>query len=47
MTHGTITDDTLPGGPIQRTITYTALFDKCDRETDYCTAWAAFEHRLA
>ena len=51
MTHGTvertITDDTLPGGPIQRTITYTAPFDKCDRETDYRTAWAAFEARLA
>ncbi|WOD39895.1 Eco57I restriction-modification methylase domain-containing protein [Nodosilinea sp. E11] len=50
MTHGTvtrtITDDTLPGGPIQRTITYTAPFDKCDRETDYRTAWAAFEQRL-
>ena len=43
----TITDDTLPGGPIQRTITYTAPFDKCDRETDYRTAWAAFEARLA
>jgi hypothetical protein len=51
MTEGTvtrtITDDTLPGGPIQRTITYTAPFDKCDRETDYRTAWAAFEARLA
>jgi hypothetical protein len=42
----TITDDTLPGGPIERTITYTAPFDKCDRETDYRTAWAAFEKRL-
>jgi hypothetical protein len=42
----TITDDTLPGGPIERTITYVAPFDKCDRETDYRTAWAAFEERL-
>ena len=41
----TITDDTLPGGPRQRTITYQAPFDKCDRETDYRTAWAAFEKR--
>ena len=49
MTEGTvervITDDTLPGGPRQRTITYHAPFDKCDRETDYRTAWAAFEKR--
>ncbi|MEM9148857.1 MAG: hypothetical protein AAGB19_00075 [Cyanobacteria bacterium P01_F01_bin.3] len=43
----TITDDTLPNGPIERTITYVAPFDKCDRETDYCTAWAAFEERLS
>jgi hypothetical protein len=42
----TITDDTLPGGPSERTITYVAPFDKCDRETDYRTAWAAFEERL-
>lgn len=39
----TVTDDTLPNGPIQRTITYTAPFDKCDRETDYRTAWKHFE----
>ncbi|MDO9540936.1 MAG: hypothetical protein Q7J98_01255 [Kiritimatiellia bacterium] len=39
----TITDDTLPGGPRERTITYTAPFDRCARETDYATAWAAFE----
>lgn len=42
----TITDDTLPGGPRQREIVYQAPFDKCDRETDYRTAWAAFEKRL-
>ena len=36
------TDDTLPNGPHQRTITYQAPFAKCDRVTDYCTAWAAF-----
>ncbi|MFH1758287.1 MAG: hypothetical protein ABH969_09590 [Pseudomonadota bacterium] len=41
----TITDDTLPGGPRERTITYTAPFDRCDREADYATAWAAFEKR--
>lgn len=38
-------DDTLPGGPRERTITYTAPFDRCDREQDYETAWAEFERR--
>lgn len=41
----TISDDTLPGGPRQRTITYHAPFDRCDRERDYEIAWAAFESR--
>ena len=41
----TIMDDTLPGGPRERTITYTAPFDRCDREADYATAWTAFEQR--
>jgi hypothetical protein len=41
----TITDDTLPGGPRERTITYTAPFDKCNREADYAAAWTAFEKR--
>ena len=38
----TITDDTQPGGPIQRTIQYAAPFDRCDREKDYETAWEHF-----
>ena len=38
----TITDDTQPGGPTQRTIEYHAPFDRCDREQDYETAWAFF-----
>ena len=42
----TITDDTLPSGPRERTIIYTAPFDRCDREADYATAWAEFERRL-
>jgi hypothetical protein len=42
----TVTDDTLPGGPRQRTIVYQAPFDRCDREHDYATAWAAFAVRL-
>ena len=41
-----ITDDTLPGGPVERTIEYHAPFDRCDRESDYRIAWAAFEKRL-
>ncbi len=38
----TIMDDTHPGGPVERTITYMAPFDRCDREQDYETAWAFF-----
>ena len=51
MTSGTvertITADTLPGGPRERTIVYHAPFDRCDREEDYATAWAAFDAREA
>ena len=39
----TITDDTQPGGPVERTIEYVAPFDRCDREKDYETAWEFFE----
>ncbi|MEG4505623.1 N-6 DNA methylase [Microcoleus sp. F6_B4] len=42
-----IIDDTMPGGPIERTIIYEAPFDRCDREEDYHTAWEAFEKRFA
>jgi hypothetical protein len=38
----TITDDNLPGGPVERVITYEAPFDRCDRVADYRTAWATF-----
>jgi hypothetical protein len=41
----TIQDDTLPGGPRERTIVYEAPFDQCNREEDYRTAWAEFERR--
>lgn len=41
----TITDDTMPGGPIERTIEYVAPFDRCDREKDYETAWEFFEKK--
>lgn len=40
-----IEDDTLPGGPVKRTIEYVAPFDKCDREQDYETAWKFFEEK--
>jgi len=39
----TIMDDTLPGGPRSKTITYSAPFDRCDRGQDYRTAWAAMD----
>lgn len=49
LKEGTVTktfmDDTLPGGPVERTVTYVAPFDRCDREEDYETAWKAFEAR--
>lgn len=41
----TITDDTMPGGPVERTIEYVAPFDCCDREADYETAWKFFEEK--
>ena len=37
-----ILDETQPGGPIPRTIQYTAPFTLADRETDYRVAWAHF-----
>ncbi|MEY6432152.1 hypothetical protein ABC977_06965 [Thioalkalicoccus limnaeus] len=39
----TFPDDTLPGGPVQRTITYQPSFIRPDREQDYRIAWAFFE----
>ena len=41
----TIVDDTMPGGPVERTIEYVAPFDQCDREQDYETAWKFFEKK--
>ena len=41
----TIVDDTMPRGPVERTIEYVAPFDRCDREQDYETAWAFFEEK--
>ena len=41
----TVTDDTIPGGPVERTIEYIAPFDCCNREKDYETAWKFFEEK--
>lgn len=41
----TIIDDTMPGGPVERTIEYVAPFDRCDREQDYETAWKFFDEK--
>jgi type II restriction/modification system DNA methylase subunit YeeA len=43
----TYMDDTMPGGPVERTIEYHAPFDRCNREDDYNTVWAEFERRFA
>lgn len=39
----TILDDTLPGGPVERTITYEAPWTLCDRVKDYRVAWELFK----
>ena len=39
----TIIDDTLPGGPVERTINYEAPVDRCDRVGDYRGVWGYFE----
>jgi len=39
----TFPDDTLPGGPVQRTVEYQAPFVRPDREENYRVAWAFFE----
>lgn len=39
-------DDTVPEGPVERTIKYVAPFDRCDRIADYEEVWHAFEERF-
>ena len=41
----TVTDDTLPGGRIERVIEYHAPFSRPDRKDDYRRAWACLEYR--
>lgn len=38
----TYMDDTLPGGPVERTVEYKAPFFRPDREEDYREAWDVF-----
>ena len=38
-----IADDALPGGLRERIIEYLAPFDRCDRESEYATAWKFFD----
>ncbi|MGY4878166.1 hypothetical protein ACLUEY_09805 [Vreelandella aquamarina] len=46
LTQGTVSktylDDTLPGGPMERTVEYQAPFFRPDREEDYKVAWEIF-----
>jgi hypothetical protein len=39
----TYMDDTLPGGPAERTVEYKAPFFRPDREEDYRVAWEIFQ----
>lgn len=43
----TIIDDTLPGGPVERTITYEAPWTLSDRVADYRVVWDYFEKQEA
>ncbi len=42
-----VMDDTLPGGPREKTIVYQAPWVRCDREKDYAVAWEHFTKRFA
>ena len=44
--HHASIDDTIPGGPRQKLVTYIAPFDRCDREQDYRSAWSFFEKQF-
>jgi len=39
-------DDTLPGGPREKTIVYEAPWVRCDRVADYEEVWRHFEERF-
>jgi hypothetical protein len=42
---GTILDDKLPGGPVERAITYQVPFDRCNWMGNYRRVWGVFERR--
>ena len=42
-----ITDDTVPGGPVERIIEYHAPFNRCNREEDYRMGWGVFGERYS
>ena len=44
--HRTILDDTQPGGPVERVITYTSPWYLPNREEDYKQAWDVFTARF-
>lgn len=44
--HRAVIDDTLPGGPSEKTITYVAPFYLPNREEDYRVAWEVFTERF-
>jgi type I restriction-modification system DNA methylase subunit len=44
--HRTVIDNTLPGGPREKTITYVAPFYLPNREEDYRVAWEVFSERF-
>ena len=44
--HRKVIDDTLPGGPREKTITYVAPFYLPNREEDYRIAWEVFTERF-
>jgi hypothetical protein len=44
--HRTVIDDTLPGGPREKIITYVAPFYLPNREEDYRVAWEVFGERF-
>ncbi len=45
--HRTVIDDTQPGGPLEKTITYQAPWYLPNREEDYRVAWQVFSERFA
>ena len=42
-----ITDDTIPGGPVERIIEYHTPFSPCNREEDYRMGWDVFGERYS